>query len=305
MEHWLLRRNIFKWGLPAPRNPFEKFIYNYTELYTLHWCTMAQAILQQKRATQERIFQILFENDEITWKQIIFGLIETEEMDPWDIDISRIAQQFLKMLKTLKRLDFRISGKMVLASAILLKMKSTKLVDEEIAALDQLINSADEPVTLFDDFPVDGSLLIQAEAPEERPRLVPRTPQPRKRKVSVYDLVEALEQALEVDANRVRFQPRILQEATLPDNPLDMGQLIRHVYDKVNKHYKGRNAVMLTFEELVPSDAKEDKVLTFIPLLHLDFQRKLDMLQDEHFGPISIKLLQRNATFSEEELAAK
>jgi len=266
---------------------------------------MAQAILQQKRATQERIFQILFENDEITWKQIIFGLIETEEMDPWDIDISRIAQQFLKMLRTLTRLDFRISGKMVLASAILLKMKSTKLVDEEIAALDQLINSADEPVALFDEFPVDGSLLIQEEAPGERPRLVPRTPQPRKRKVSVYDLVEALEQALEVDANRVRFQPRILQEVTLPDNPLDMGQLIRHVYEKVNKHYKGRNAVMLTFEELVPSDAKEDKVLTFIPLLHLDFQRKVDMLQEEHFGPISIKLLQRNATFSEEKLAAK
>ena len=39
------------------------------------------------------------------------------------------------MLKTLKEMDFRISGKIVLASAILLKMKSTKLMEVEIAAL--------------------------------------------------------------------------------------------------------------------------------------------------------------------------
>jgi len=282
----------------------EIFIYEDTEEYTLRR-TMVQALLQQKRATNERIFEILFENDEITWKQIIFGLIEQEQMDPWDIDLSRIAAQFLKMLKTLKQLDFRISGKMVLASAILLKMKSTKLVDEEIAALDSLINSADEPVALFDELPLDGSLLADDGLSGDRPRLVPRTPQPRKRKVSVYDLIEALEKALDVSVNRVRTPPRTLREAKLPDHPLDMGDLIKHTYHRVNKHYAKKSAKTLTFSDLLSDGSKEEKVLTFIPLLHLDFQRKVEMAQDEHFGPISLHLLQKDASFVPAELAVK
>lgn len=262
---------------------------------------MTQAVLAQKRRvdTQERIFRILFESDELTWKQIIFGLIEAEEMNPWDIDLSLISQKFLEMLKTLKRMDFRISGKIVLASAILLKMKSKKLIDEEVAALDQLINSADDPIDmdLFEELPTDGSFLL-GEQPE-KPRIVPRTPQPRKRKVSVYDLVEALEQALEVDAKRAKQPPRLIKQARAPKDHVDMSAIIRDVYDKVNQHYKKGKAPMLTFDDLIPSEEKEDKVLTFIPLLHLDVQRKIDLRQQEHFGTINVKILQPDATFEE------
>ena len=48
----------------------------------------------------------------------------------------------------------------------------------------------------------------------------------------------------------------------------------------------------LTFSQLLPSSAsREDKVYTFIPLLHLDNQRKINMWQREHFGEIGIDLL--------------
>jgi len=262
---------------------------------------MTQALLAQKRqeAANAQVFKVLFESDEMTWKQIIFGLIESEEMDPWDINISLIARKFLDMLKTLKQMDFRIGGKIVLASAILLKMKSTKLMEEEISALDQLISSAEDPVEMdfFEEFPIDGSLLTGTPSRPERPRLVPRSPQPRKRKVSVYDLVEALEKALELDASRVRQPPKLIKEAQLPKDHVDMGAVIHAVYDRVNSHYKQAKAQTLTFDELVLSDEKEEKVLTFIPLLHLDFQRKVEMKQKEHFGRIDIALLQTDAGF--------
>jgi segregation and condensation protein A len=265
------------------------------------------AVPEQKRRAQEQIFEILFEHDEITWKQIIFGLIDSEQMDPWDIDISRIAQKFLVMLKKLKQMDFRISGKIVLASAILLKMKSTKLMEEEIAALDHLIHSAEEPVDLglFGELPVEGALLIDQNGKGNRPGLVVRTPQPRKRKVSVYDLVEALEKALETDARRVREPPKLIKEAKAPQDHVDMSAIIREVYDKVNHHYKQRNAALLTFEDLIPSQEREDKVLTFIPLLHLDFQRKLDLEQRSHFGAINVHLLQRDARFTPAQLLSQ
>ncbi len=267
---------------------------------------MVQAVLERRQAANKQIFDILFNTDEVSWKQVIFSLIDQEQMDPWDIDISLMAQKFLQMLKQLKEMDFRITGKVVLASAILLKMKSTKLIDEEIAALDQLINSTDEPVDLglFEDFPIDG-LTELTSAEQERPRLVPRTPQPRKRKVSVYDLVEALEKALEIDAKRIRRAPRMITEAEAPSNPLDLGALLQNVYEKVNTHYKQARAPPLTFTELCPSESKEDKVLTFIPLLHLDFQRKIDVEQQQHFGEINIHLLQKDAAFTQAELEAQ
>lgn len=250
---------------------------------------------------KQEVFQILFDNDEVTWKQIIFGLIEAEQMNPWDIDISVIAQKFLGSLKTLKEMDFRISGKIVLASAILLKMKSSKLMDEEIAALDSLISSTEEPVELFEELPMDGAYLEQP-VHHEKPQLVPRTPQPRKRKVSVYDLVEALEKALGTEARRPKAIAKIIEEPHKRAAHTDMSVLIKDVYDRVNTHYKAPTAAQLTFAQLLASEEKADKVLTFIPLLHLDFQRKLDIMQQEHFGEIMINRLQEDADFSQKEL---
>ena len=46
----------------------------------------------------------------------------------------------------------------------------------------------------------------------------------------------------------------------------------------------------LTFTKLIPSETKEDKVFTFIPLLHLSNRRSIDMHQNKPFGEIEIYL---------------
>jgi len=53
----------------------------------------------------------LFVEDELSWKDIIFKLIDEAHMDPWDIDVTILSQKFLEMLTKLKELDFRISGR--------------------------------------------------------------------------------------------------------------------------------------------------------------------------------------------------
>ena len=130
--------------------------------------------------------------------------------------------------------------------------------------------------------------------PEEIQPLIPRMPQPRKRKVSVYDLIEALEKAIEVQ-NR-----RILNKANaplveIPTKPLDISIIMKDVYKKIVAYFK-RNKNKLTFTQILPSESKEDKVLTFIPLLHLDNQRRIDLLQEEHFSEIEIRLLKSLAS---------
>lgn len=270
---------------------------------------MVQVLLSnQKAATNERVLEILFDSDEITWKSMIFGLIQSEEMDPWDIDVSIIANKFLSVLKKLKDLDFRVSGKFVLASAVLLKLKSDKLMDEELVALENLINSVEEPMNMgfFDEFPVDYPMDALAPA-QEKPKLVPKTPQPRKRKVSVYDLVKALEEALEPEARRPPRKPAAYKDVAIPMSHVDISEVIKDVYNKINTHYAAypQRKQRLSFNEILPSEDKQDKVMTFIPLLHLDNQRKIDVLQEEHFGSIEIDLLMQDADLEEIAFAAQ
>jgi segregation and condensation protein A len=246
-------------------------------------------VVSVEQRTQQHILQLIVQQDDVSWKQIIFGLIETQQMDPWDIDISMLAHAFLEQLKKLKEMDFRVSGKVVLASAVLLKLKAERLRDEEVAALERLITQADEPFDLGLDEPPFEDLEY---AQREKPELIPRTPQPRKRKVSVFDLVEALEKALEQDARRpVKAAPRVLDTIDPPDHHIDISAIIRDVYDKIYGHYEQADATQLAFHHIVRSTDPRDMVMTFIPLLHLENARKVEMRQPEHFGEIAIHLL--------------
>jgi len=238
---------------------------------------------ENKEQPHERIFNILFQEDELTWQNIIYDLVKTEEMNTWDIDISLIAQRFLERLKELKDMDFRISGKIVLASAMLLKMKSTRLLEQDLTKFDSLLSASEEEVMDMLEEISEGHI-----GEQELPKIRPRIPQPRKRKVSVFDLVEALEKALEVENRRKHY---IMPEEKVepPKKTLDIGVVIRDIYDKIVS-YLNKSTTKLTFTELIPSESKEDKVFTFIPLLHLDFQRKINLMQKQHFGEISILL---------------
>ncbi|MBI2549345.1 segregation/condensation protein A [Candidatus Woesearchaeota archaeon] len=237
---------------------------------------------------QQQVFSLLLDQDEVTWQSIIYELIKTEQMDPWDIDISELAKKFLVMLKKFKEADFRISGKVLLAAALLLRLKSDKFVGEDMQELDRLIAATEQTGDEFyEELEQEQSM---NEPLAEEPHLLPRTPQPRKRKVSVFDLVEALEKALEVQQRRTT---RIIPEAPVvkaPEKTTDMTVIIKDVYHQVRHYFLVKRVKRLTFSQLLPSQKKEDKVYTFIPLLHLTNQRKIDLEQEQHFGEIEILL---------------
>jgi chromatin segregation and condensation protein Rec8/ScpA/Scc1 (kleisin family) len=46
--------------------------------------------------------------------------------------------------------------------------------------------------------------------------------------------------------------------------------------------------------DLLPENHnKEDVIFTFLPLLHLENQRKVNLNQEEHFGPVEISVFNR------------
>ena len=239
----------------------------------------------------ERIFSILFsKSDEIIWQNIIYELVKSEQMDPWDIDVSIISQKYVGMLKTMKEHDFRVSGKVLLAAAILLKMKSNKLVGDELTELDRLLVGVEEQMEDLG-FEEAG----RTEKLDEIPSLIPRTPQPRKRKVSIFDLVEALEKALEVKKRRILHSiPPLNLEP--PKKKRDITLVIMEVYGKIKSFFVNAIQRKLTFSELLPTSSKEDKVYTFIPLLHLAQQNKIELVQENPFGEIQIIMKKKGET---------
>ena len=114
-----------------------------------------------------------------------------------------MVSEWNRRLKDLKKFNFKVSGKAVLAAALLLKIKSNRLVGEDLDEFDRLMASKDVNEDEFYD-----ELAAEMRDPsqiseDERVTLIPRTPQPRSRKVSVHDLVGALEKALEVKKRRL------------------------------------------------------------------------------------------------------
>ena len=254
-------------------------------------------MIEATNSSNDQVFSILFNSDEITWQALIYELVSSEKMDPWDIDVSLLSAKFLEKLKKFKEMDLKISGKVLLAAAILLRVKSYRFMEEDISALDSLIASANdpEPDELFEDLvDYEGSGAINL---EDKPSIYPRTPQPRKRKVSVYDLVNALEKALHVYKRR---PPKIKEKVKMraPERKRDISLVIKEVYKKITNHFidLGKKAPKLTFNLLVndTQETKEDKLFTFIPLLHLDHQRKVELFQKAHFGDIDIELIENS-----------
>ena len=236
---------------------------------------------------------MLVKEDEITWQTIIFDLVKKEEMNPWDIDIKVLSQKFIEMVKQLKEMDFRISGRVILAAAILLRLKSSKLLEEDITMLDRLITMDDNAEEEFyEDLQAEyesGAILADGTKNQEF-QLIPRTPQPRKRKISVYDLVGALNKALEVKVRREGRYVPIAPEVKAPENVVDISKIIDSVYIQIKNFYKNSENGKLKFSQLLPSESSDDKIYTFIPLLHLTNQRKIDLDQENHFGEIDISL---------------
>jgi segregation and condensation protein A len=231
----------------------------------------------------DQILDMLLKKDEITWQDILYDLIKSERMDPWNIDISILTNKYLKIVRKLKETNFFISGKVILASSILLKIKSDKLLTENILSFDSLLNQEEEELAQLEE---------EDEQEIPRPRLTIKTPIARKRKVSIKDLVQALEKALEVDkrkkVRRERYEVEY-DQMEVPVRKIEISTKIKEIYSKIVSFFE-KKKVDITFTQLTPSPSKKDKIYTFIPLLHLENQNKISMCQLKPFKEIQISL---------------
>lgn len=251
----------------------------------------------KKSVGQEQIHDLLF-GEKLSWQSLIYDLINSEQLDPWDVDISVLSNKYLEKIRELEGHNFVISSKVLLAAALLLRIKSEILLHRDIPGLDEILFGKKEEKKYVQE---------RIELEDDIPGLVPRTPLPRYRKVTLQELMSALGKAIKTETRRikkvvVKKQHEMETSFSLPKKSFNLKDKIKDVYSKIQEIFTSRDS-RLAFSEFVGVE-KDERIATFIPLLHLDNQQKVWLEQDAPFDEIWIWLKKLYDAQNKEKLDA-
>ncbi len=256
------------------------------------------------KAKQNQIHDLLFSR-EISWQEIIYDLINTEQLDPWDIDIGILTNRYLEKIRKLEEEDFFVSSKVLLAAAFLLRIKSEILLSKYLKSIDEILfgKKDDEKIVRQIDW---NEIDVQ-----DLPDLIPKSPLPRFRRVTLKELIESLDKAIVTENRRIKKEiltSNALRETavSLPKRRFNPTGKSQEIYEKLMNYIKQNFAEKISFTELAGED-KEERIIHFLMLLNLDSQRKVWLEQKNHFEEFHIwpreLYFQKNPDFFAELIA--
>ncbi len=236
---------------------------------------------EKNSVSQEEIHGILF-NREIGWQEIIYDLINTEQLDPWNVNLTILANKYIEKIRVLEEADFFVSSKVLLASSLLLRIKSEFLLNKYIKSIDDILFGKKEDS--------NPSKFERIELEEEIPELIPKSPMPRVKKVTLNELINSLNKAINTENRRIKkviMNKNALREAgiSLPKKKTSIKDRINNIFNKLKNHFK--NEKNIPYSHFIKIN-KENKLNSFSPLLQLENQKKIWLHQEKHFEEIYI-----------------
>ncbi|MCL5018482.1 MAG: segregation/condensation protein A [Candidatus Pacearchaeota archaeon] len=239
---------------------------------------------QKNSVGQEQIHDLLF-NREIGWQEIIYDLINTEQLNPWDINIIILSDKYLNKIKEMEEADFFVSSKVLLAASLLLRIKSEILLNRYIKSIDEILFGKKEP---------SKSSFERIELDDEIPELVPRSPMPRFKKVTLKELMESLNKAIVTENRRIKKEivsKNTFRESSysLPKRKFSIKDKIIEIYRNLSDLFKQAEKNKIELNEFVNNN-RDEKIVSFLPLLYLEDQKKIWLEQKSPFDEIHIWL---------------
>ncbi len=250
-----------------------------------------------EKVGQEQIHDLLF-GEKLSWQAIIYDLINTEQLNPWDVDIGLLANKYLEKVRELEEANFFVSSKVLLAASLLLRIKSEIILNQDLPSLDDILFGKKEEKAYHQE---------RIELDDDLPDLIPRTPLPRFRKVTLQELMAALGKAIKTENRRIKKEILFRQQeketgVSLPKGTFNLQDKIRGIYSKL-KHIFSNQEERLAFSQLLEL-SNEEKIPVFVSLLHLDNQQKVWLEQEGHFEEIWILLKNLYEKQNKEKLEA-
>lgn len=226
---------------------------------------------------EQNLLQNIIQNE--SWEDMIYQIVTLEGIDPWDIDIGKLTDSFLKYIEELKLIDFRIPAKVVVVAALLLKLKAERLFPRE----DGEGEFRPEAPSNLDEF---MQLRMKLAGLNLSPP-VERTP---KRAVTLDELVNALRKAVKVqerkDTRKRTLGRRIARNINMEEEDIEVR--IKRLMDDIDVLMQRLKKNKVEFSKIVEKWEREEIVKHFLPLLHLSSRGKVETEQEEFFKEILI-----------------
>ena len=227
------------------------------------------------------------------WQTIIYELIHAEQLDPWNIDIIILTGKYFEKIHDLENTDFYVSSKVLLAASLLLRIKSEFLLNKHIKGIDEILfGKKEENKYVVEKIEIDEN---------ELPILIPRTPLPRSRRVTLTELMSALDKAINTESRRIKREVAVkrakkLSEVDIPlFKRIDLKDRIKHFYARILTNLKRKASKpekslnKLGYSNLIGKE-REERLACFLPLLHLSNSKKLWLEQETHLDEIWVYL---------------
>jgi len=195
----------------------------------------------------------------------------TRGLDPWALDITVLIGRFREFL-TKTPVEMRVPGRMVLASSVLLRMKSERV--EGKATLKEAVEA----------------VLAKEAAEEEEPSayVAPELRLPLRRRPKARLTISDLRRAfLATIAKPSQPKPQTREKKLLSPEESFRSRALR-LLKKLLSMVNGQRVV--PFSQILESASPEEKVARFLELLHLDGQGKVRLHQPEFLGEILIEV---------------
>jgi segregation and condensation protein A len=208
-----------------------------------------------------------------TWRELLVELVETNKLDPWDIDIIKVVDSYITAIKKMQVMDLHIPANIILAASILLRMKSESI---NVTQLDEVLDQEE---------PVQTERIIP-----DVPTLIPRLRLQPKRKITLNELMDALGDAIKINERRVSVIKQRAEPISIVVEKDDIDEKIRIAYNLVKDNVDKEGVT--TFARLSSGFGGFENILLslFVPLLFLAHKGEVVLMQDQFFNEIFVKL---------------
>ena len=221
---------------------------------------------------------------------LLLYLIKKEEVDIYQVNLTKLATQFIEYIELMRQFDLEIAGEFLVMASTLMYIKSRELlpVDQQVAVEGE--EEGEDPrwelirqLVEYKKFKDAATRLQTLEARQENvfPRLPGKlefesTAPPPKPDVSIFDLLNAVNTVLR------RFEKR--------DDAREIFEDKWTVSEKIEKLMQLiSERPVLKFSELFEGvTSRSEVVVTFLALLELMRLKQLAAVQREPFGEIEI-----------------
>ena len=228
--------------------------------------------------------------------EILVGLAERGEIDPWNIDILEVTDRFLGELDRRRELDLRISGRTLFYAATLLRLKSEFLVEPEEGGEEDEFGLEEEPPEGFDIHEYLGP--IERLEREIRRRIERKSL--RTRPVTLYELIRMLRTAEREEHRRRRT--RTVREEFIPETEDVVSVAHDEGYQETASDVWRRwedlcsSKEQITLGELCQAMDRPRISDVYIPLLFLNLDGKLAISQETFFEEVFIRRVPEKET---------